>query len=79
LAKREKGHFKNSIVGNIRSIYLQPMMRNAYEKKNGNLTESEAKDLLESCLKVLFYRDARSWNSVSVILIFLNTTYHSFC
>ena len=41
-------------------------MREAYEK-NPNMTEAEAKELLDRCLKVLFYRDARSWNSVSLI------------
>lgn len=38
-----------------------PLMREAYEK-NSNMTELQAKEILDRCLKVLYYRDARSWN-----------------
>merc|ERR1711871_764338 len=36
-----------------------PLIRKAYED-NPNMTEAEAKALLESCLKVLYYRDCRA-------------------
>ena len=39
------------------------MLRDAYEK-NPNMTEEEAKQLLVTCLRVLYYRDARSLNRV---------------
>jgi 20S proteasome subunit beta 7 len=43
----------------------QPLLRNAVEKKNGEpLTEEEAKKLLDDCMRVLFYRDARSLNKL---------------
>lgn len=38
-------------------------MRSAYEE-NPNMTQEEAVQLIEKCLKVLFYRDARSLNRV---------------
>ncbi|XP_075222736.1 proteasome subunit beta type-4 [Lycorma delicatula] len=36
-----------------------PLMREALEK-NKNLSEQEAADIIENCMQVLFYRDARS-------------------
>lgn len=43
-----------------------PLMRKAQEDApNGQLSESEAEELLKTCMKVLFYRDARSLNKVS--------------
>lgn len=40
-------------------------MREAYEK-NPTMSREEAQTLLEKCLKILYYRDARSWNKVHV-------------
>lgn len=51
----------------------QPLLREAYEEKAGIdgkgelLTAEEAEKLLDECMKVLFYRDARSINKVSWI------------
>ena len=48
----------------------QPLLREAYEAKAGTdgngelLTAEEAEALLNECMKVLFYRDARSLNKV---------------
>lgn len=39
-------------------------MREAVENKP-ELSKQEARDLIERCLKVLYYRDARSYNRVS--------------
>jgi len=48
----------------------QPLLRNAVEKKNGEpLTEEEAKKLLDDCMRVLFYRDARSLNKVHNLIL----------
>ena len=41
----------------------QPIMRDQLEK-TPHLTEQDAVRLLDRCLKVLFYRDARSFNKV---------------
>lgn len=49
----------------------QPLLREAFEAKAGTdgkgeqLTGEEAEKLLDECMKVLFYRDARSINKVS--------------
>lgn len=48
----------------------QPLLREAYEAKAGIdgkgdlLTEEEAESVLNECMKVLYYRDARSMNKV---------------
>jgi len=48
----------------------QPLLREAYEAKMGFdgkgelMTAEEAEKLLDECMKVLFYRDARSLNKV---------------
>lgn len=52
----------------------QPLLREAFEAKAGIdgkgplLTREEAEALLDDCMKVLFYRDARSLNKASGIL-----------
>ncbi|KAI8819653.1 nucleophile aminohydrolase [Fimicolochytrium jonesii] len=44
----------------------QPLLRNAIEKVGGeqNLTEQDAEKVLDDCMRVLFYRDARSLNKI---------------
>ncbi len=44
-------------------VLLQPLMREMTENKV-ELTKDEARALIERCLKVLYYRDARSYNRV---------------
>lgn len=39
-------------------------MREVVENK-AEITKQEARELVERCLKVLYYRDARSYNRVS--------------
>lgn len=42
-----------------------PLMRKAQQQApNGLLSESDAEEVLKTCMKVLFYRDARSINKV---------------
>lgn len=43
---------------------MQPLMREVVENKV-EITKDEARALIERCLKVLYYRDARSYNRVS--------------
>jgi 20S proteasome subunit beta 7 len=51
----------------------QPLLREAFEAKAGEdgtgekLTAEEAEALIDECMKVLFYRDARSINKVSTL------------
>ncbi|KIR63809.1 20S proteasome subunit beta 7 [Cryptococcus bacillisporus CA1873] len=53
----------------------QPLLREAYEAKAGIdgtgplLTQEEAEKLIDDCMKVLFYRDARSINKYQVATI----------
>ncbi|WVQ81005.1 hypothetical protein IAT38_003112 [Cryptococcus sp. DSM 104549] len=53
----------------------QPLLREAYEAKAGIdgtgplLTKEEAEEVLENCMKVLFYRDARSMNKYQIATI----------
>lgn len=47
-----------------------PLIRKAQEDApNGLMSEKEAEELLKTCMKVLFYRDARSLNKVSYVSI----------
>lgn len=47
----------------------RPLMRNALEAKEGDLSKEEAVHLLEECLKVLYYRDARSINKFEIAVV----------
>jgi len=40
-----------------------PIMRKKYRH---NMSEEEARDLLEDCMKVLFYRDSRASNRIQI-------------
>lgn len=42
-----------------------PIMRAAYEE-NPDMTEEQARNLIERCLKVMFYRDARTINRYQI-------------
>lgn len=42
----------------------QPLLRKAVEGNETTLTEEAATKIIETCMKVLFYRDARSLNKV---------------
>ena len=44
----------------------QPLLRKAVEGHEDTLTEEQAQRIMEESLKVLFYRDARSLNKVSL-------------
>ena len=43
----------------------QPLLRKAVEGREDELTEEQAREIIEQSLRVLFYRDARSLNKVS--------------
>ncbi|KFP27589.1 hypothetical protein N325_07449, partial [Colius striatus] len=45
----------------------QPLMREVLEKKSV-LTKEEARDLIERCMKILYYRDARSFNRYEIAI-----------
>lgn len=49
------------------SYIALPLMRDAVEK-NPNMTEAQALKLIDDCMKVLFYRDARAFNKYQVAI-----------
>lgn len=57
-----------SLASGYGAYIAQPIMRDTLEKK-GKLTETEAKDLIDRCMKLLFYRDARSWNKYEIAVV----------
>lgn len=54
----------DSIATGFGGYLAQPLLRNAVEGKDLDMTEAEAAALLENCLRVLYYRDARSLDKV---------------
>lgn len=44
----------------------QPLLRKAVEGRENELTEEEARQIIEECMRVLFYRDARSLDKVCI-------------
>ncbi|NWH76197.1 PSB4 protein, partial [Piaya cayana] len=49
------------------AFLAQPLMREVLEKKP-NLTQEEARNLIERCMKILYYRDARSFNRYEIAI-----------
>ena len=49
-------------------LSAQPLLRKAVEGREDTLTREEAEKILIECMKVLYYRDARSLNKVSLSL-----------
>ena len=45
-------------------MIAQPLLRKYVEGREDHLTEEQAKQIIQECMKVLFYRDARSLNKV---------------
>lgn len=56
-----------------------PLLRSAVEGREDTLTEAEAQAILEQCMKVLFYRDARSLNKVCHVRCAFGTCRLTFC
>ena len=48
--------------------FLQPILRDAFEK-NPSMSLDQARQVVTNCLRVLFYRDARSLNKVCSLFI----------
>jgi len=60
-------HYEDdTIATGYGSMIARPILRNAYRP---NLTKEEARNVLEECLRVLYYRDARSLNRVQIATI----------
>ncbi|KAJ3084800.1 Proteasome subunit beta type-7 [Quaeritorhiza haematococci] len=59
-----------SIATGYGGYIAQPLLRKALEGgREDTMTEEEAKKLLEDCMRVLYYRDARSMNKIQIATI----------
>lgn len=75
--------YESSTIASGYGAYIaQPLLRKAVEGKESTLTEAEAIKLLDDCMRVLFYRDARSLNKARTgnylfcyVFIFTNSTF----
>ena len=69
--------YSSSTLATGFGAYLaQPLLRKAVEGNEDTLTEQDAEKIIEDCMKVLFYRDARSLNKVRLTLfMFLLSTH----
>ena len=57
--------YQSSTIATGYGAYIaQPLLRKAVEGKETSLTEEEAIKIMDDCMRVLFYRDARSLNKV---------------
>lgn len=54
-----------TIATGFGSHLAQPILRKRVEGREDEITEEEAIAILEDCMRVLFYRDARSLNKVT--------------
>lgn len=58
--------YTSSTIATGYGAYIaQPLLRKAVEGREDELTEEQAREIIEQSLRVLFYRDARSLNKVS--------------
>jgi 20S proteasome subunit beta 7 len=54
----------NTIATGFGGYLAQPILRKRVEGREDELTEEEAIEIVDTCMKVLYYRDARSMNKV---------------
>lgn len=59
----------STIATGYGAYIAQPLLRKAVEGRESTLTEEEALEVMETCLRVLFYRDARSLNKVRTEIV----------
>ena len=50
-------------------MIAQPLLRKAVEGREHEIDESEARQILKTSLRVLFYRDARSLNKFQIAVV----------
>lgn len=60
-----------SLATGFGSMLAQPIMRKyaATEEDAAKLTKEEAVKIVKDCMKVLYYRDARSWDGYSLAVV----------
>ena len=50
-------------------MIAQPLLRKAVEGREDVLTEEEARKIIQECMRVLYYRDARSLDKYQVATV----------
>ncbi|KAG8833312.1 Proteasome subunit beta type-7 [Serendipita sp. 399] len=55
-----------TIATGFGAYIAQPLLRNAVDTREEALTEDEAVQVIQQCMKALFYRDARSLNKYQI-------------
>lgn len=60
-----------SLATGFGSMLAQPIMRKyaATEEDAAKLTKEKAVEIIKECMKVLYYRDARSWDGYSLAVV----------
>jgi len=46
-----------------------PIMREFLEKNNNKITEAQARDVLDRCMKLLYFRDGRAYDKYSMAIV----------
>lgn len=44
-------------------------MREFLEKHNNKITEQQARDVVDRCMKLLYYRDGRAYDKYSIAIV----------
>jgi 20S proteasome subunit beta 7 len=68
----------STIATGYGAYIAQPLLRRAVEDNEDVLTEAAAQKILEDCMRVLFYRDARALNKVRPSCDVLHKVYSRF-
>lgn len=58
-----------TIASGFGAYLSQPLLRKAQEEDPATFTYEKARKVIEDCLKVLYYRDARSYNRYEIAII----------
>jgi len=58
----------NTMATGYGHYMAQPLMRDAY-KGNEKMSEDQAIQLIDNCMRVLYYRDARAYNKYEIAII----------
>lgn len=62
--------YESDVIATGYGNYLAiPIMRETLERNNNKLTQEQACDLIDRCMKLLFYRDARAYDKYSIGVI----------
>ena len=58
-----------SVASGFGAYIAQPLLRKALEDNNNTLTLEQARQVITNCLRVLYYRDARSYNRHEIAVV----------